>query len=179
METTKHFSELINSLRSNPVGFLKLFFKSNMNAEELDSWDPDSNEEDKNISLNLDLYEGRNLFLSLTINWDDIEELDCEESSTFLILEMEEGLSPKKKLRVKLDFPIPDGSCGECYISEYEDEDEEAEESNPNKTQTVTTSFRAYDDENKRMSRKRKLRNVIIIIVIILLAGAWYLFVKK
>ena len=122
----KNCTELFSILRSNPVGFLKLNFKGNMNFEELESWDPEE-KGNKIEVLSLELFEGINSLGTFIIKWDDIDEIG--------ILSDDESLTPsmgisgiiesnfsKMRLYIRLDFPICGGGCGECYIYEYEEE---------------------------------------------------------
>lgn len=180
---TKDFSELVNSLRFSPLGFLKLFFKSNMSSDEADSWNPDHNEEDKKKPLILDFYDGFNIFSSLKMYWDDIErfeiddeEFDFKDRSIVLVLKIEDVFNSNNKLRIRLDFPIPDEPCGECYISEYEEEEKikikkEAVNENNN-------SREEYRNEIEISATKGRRRNLILSVIVIIIASVWYLFSK-
>ena len=125
METKSLFA-VSDLLKNNMDGFMKVFFESNLNIEELDDWNNSS------VSLELKLFneKGQSLY-TLVIGWEDFKNLKCADDykfeSSMCVITGIESYDFQKKLEFKLFFPDSDFSCGECYIFEYEETQEEEE----------------------------------------------------
>jgi hypothetical protein len=177
MEAKKHFSDLFNLVRNSPVGFLRLDFKSNMNPEELDSWDSDQ-------TLELNLYKGEEFFGSFVFSNDDVPDMNSEEfdelGPIYILTGMEEKRPSKNRLWIRLDFLFTECNFGECCISEYEEESEETTENQVKETisyEKVILPLSEFEMENIKRARKRRITINIVIVVVTLTAG--YFFIKE
>lgn len=110
----KDFSEIAALLKKNGVGFIKLFFRSNQNAAELDE-DPNDKE------WVVDFSDGKNYLGSLTMNPDSIDTASGDNKEQPYILSSSSfhvDTKWDKDLNIEFYFKAQHECIGECLIFE-------------------------------------------------------------
>ena len=122
MKTKKNFLEIADLLKNNGVGFVKLYFKSNLSSEEID------NEDSNDKQLILDFSDGKEYLGSLVLKTKLIGTLTSGEGTKYGLLDAifysipAEITGYNKVLGMEVYFiPAIGFRRGKCFIYEEDD----------------------------------------------------------